>query len=203
MNDRARITTAFACIMFGGCGTSGRPASTIPSSPSPEPAVTAPPEISRPTPVPRAIVEGDYEVTFSAQNCLYSERPLPPELRRRTFLMRVVQVGAVITVLEKASLRIPIWDTRALWGEIASDGRLSLTNYYGNEQWDVLWDQVTPERGVGILVESMRVAISPDGLLTDGTFAGFFESRGREEDVIESECLSTSHSVKFVRRETQ
>ena len=52
-----------------------------------------------------------------SQNCLDTKRPLRPELRNRTFLMRVVQVGAGVTVLKKA-LRIPSWDDRALWDDI-------------------------------------------------------------------------------------
>ncbi|RPI49680.1 MAG: hypothetical protein EHM55_23205 [Acidobacteria bacterium] len=88
------------------------------------------------------------------------------------------------------------------WGHIDSDGNVALTNYYGNDQWDPLWDQVTPERAVLILVENMRVAISTEGLLTVGKFDGYFESR-LDKTVIESGCLSKSHSVTFVRRGPQ
>ena len=117
--------------------------------------------------------------------------------------MRVEQTGADIWVLEKAfgDSSLDAVDDLALWGEIDSDGNVKLTNYYGNEQWDTLWDQVTPDRAVLILVESMRVAISPEGLLTVGKFAGYFESR-LDKTVIENDCLSTSHSVTFVRRGT-
>jgi len=60
---------------------------------------------------------------------------LPEELRERTFLVRVEQTGADIWVLVKALLRFPMWDDRALWGHIDSDGNVALTNYYGNDQW--------------------------------------------------------------------
>lgn len=115
--------------------------------------------------------------------------------------MLVEQTGADIWVIEKVSgnSTLVAVDDPALWGDIDSDGHVKLTNYYGNDQWNSLWYQVTAERAVLTLVESMKVAISPEGLLTVGKFAGYIESR-LNNTVIESDCLSTSHSVTFVRR---
>jgi hypothetical protein len=178
--------------------------SASPSSVTVSPSPPTRPPAQPPQPVPWAIVTGDYGVTFTAQNCTPSGRPLlPRELRSRTFSMQVAQIGADIWVLENAfvdSALVAVAD-RALWGHIDRDGKVMLTNYYGNDQWDPIWDQATPERAVGILVETMRVTLSPEGVLTVGKFDGYFESRHRDRtEIVESDCLSTSHSVTFVLR---
>jgi hypothetical protein len=197
---------AWCAMLLCGCEAARGPsAPSIVASENPSPEAVSPtptPPPAQPQPVPRAIVTGDYEVTFLAQNCIQSDRPLlPRELRTRTFSMRVEQTGADIWVLENAfadSTLVAV-DALALWGDIASDGTVALTNYYGNDQWKVLRDQVTPDRAVWILVERMRVALSPEGVLTVGNFDGYFESRHRgRTDVVESDCLSTSHAVTFV-----
>lgn len=201
------LYVVFSCL---GCGAREPWPSQGPSAPSivpfenpsSETVSPAPASPQPPQPVPRAIVTGGYEVTLSAQNCSPSDRPLlPRELRTRTLSMRVEQTGAEIWVLKKAfaDSSLNAVDDLALWGEIDGDGNVQLTNYYGNDQWNTLWDQASPDRAVLILVERMLVAISADGSLTVGKFAGYVESV-LDKTVIESGCASASHSVTFVRR---
>jgi hypothetical protein len=107
----------------------------------------------------------------------------------------VEQLGADVTAVVKAPPALRVHP--ALWGAIGSDGNLALTNYYGNDQWNNLWDQVSPERGVGILVDSTRVPLSREGLPTAGKFQGYFYEV-LAPDSVESDCWSASHSVRFV-----
>jgi hypothetical protein len=91
-------------------------------------------------------------------------------------------------------------DHSALWGQIQPDNSVTLTNYYGNEQWDAIFEQVSPTNLLSILVDEMRLSLSPDGL--SGTFAGsFFLYEGTENHwpTISHACSSLSHSVTLTR----
>jgi hypothetical protein len=88
----------------------------------------------------------------------------------------------------------------ALWGRVEDTGSMTLTNYYGNDNWDAIFERLTPETGLAIFVESMRVTISPDGLPTVGEFEGNFWIFDLNNSVGRNSCGWGSHSVSFVRR---
>ena len=73
----------------------------------------------------------------------------------------------------KGSQRIAPVEDPVLWGSVEGSV-MTLTNYYGNDAWDAIHEQLTPENGLAIFVEIMRVTISPDGLPTVGEFVGNF-----------------------------
>jgi hypothetical protein len=95
-------------------------------------------------------------------------------------------------------------DHSALWGQIQPDNSVTLTNYYGNEQWDAIFDQVSATNLLSILVDEMRLSLSGDGL--SGTFAGSFLVYDGTENhwpTISSACFSESHSVRFTRNSSR
>jgi hypothetical protein len=152
----------------------------------------APSPVPSPQPAPRTIVPGDYQVTFSAQDCEYwGSATLPAELRTLRVSSRVQQDGGDVRVLVKTKSA-----DSSLWGRVDHLGNVALTNFRGNEQWDPLWESLPPPHTfISILVDEMKVTLSPEGLLSEGTFQGFLQSHA-------GICASGTgtHSVKFVRQ---
>ena len=195
-----QMAVVFLCsTALCGCGSQSSPA-----APSLLPSATSSPEtVTPPTPPPRSVVVGDYAITFAAQNCTHNAQflPLPPEFRIRTYSARLEQKGGDIRVVVKGSPRIAPLEDPALWGSVDDSVSMTLTNYYGSDNWDAIFDQLTPEKGLAIFVESMRVTISPDGLPTVGEFVGAYViSDLKPSSYPTNECISGSHSVSFARR---
>jgi len=145
---------------------------------------------------------GDYSITLLAQNCDTGSRwPAPPtELRSRTYASRLEQDGTNIRVVISGLPRIFYLEHSALWGQIQADNSVTLTNYYGQEQWDSIFEQVSSTNLLSILVDEMKLGLSPQGL--SGTFSGSFLVYDGTENhwpSIGSACFSKSHSVTFTR----
>ena len=200
-----RITPLAAAVLLCstalcGCGSQGSPASPslLPSTSSLETETLPPP----PLPPPPNIVAGDYAIIFSAQNChAYAAIPvLPEEFRTRTYSARLEQNDYDIRVVVKGSPRIAPLEDPALWGRVEDTGSMTLTNYYGNDNWDAIFERLTPETGLAIFVERMRVTISPDGLPTVGEFVGNLWIFDLKNGDGRHTCDWGSHSVRFVRR---
>jgi hypothetical protein len=192
MKLAARFIAASAvCIVLSAC--------KAPQAPSPLPSVAPSTDkinLNLPPPAPPpGPVTGEYQITLVAQNCDNLGRAvLPVELRTRQYLATVQQDGADIrvAVITKSAIT-------DLWGRIESDGRASLTNYYGNDQWDALWEFLTPQRFIEVLVEDMKVDVVSNAL-SKGTFQGYWGTAREDTGATESSCLSNMHSVAFVRR---
>jgi hypothetical protein len=118
------------------------------------PPQPAPPADSLPN------LAGDYRITFVAQTC---QLMFPTEFRTRTYASRLEQKGADVTIVlnglpPKFSSEHP-----KLWGHIRPDPvKLTLTNFWGNDQWDLLEQQVTPTNTVRLLVNAMELTVSTD-----------------------------------------
>jgi hypothetical protein len=88
----------------------------------------------------------------------------------------------------------------SLWGQIRPDGVVTLTNYYGNDQYDPVEERVAPTNLLAILVDESKLTVTPEGI--SGVFSGFFALYDQSEtgwSHISSGCPSTSHSVTLSR----
>ena len=86
--------------------------------------------------------------------------------------------------------RNPVWR-----GTFAPPDRMTLTGYVGNDAYEAVGEQVTPTYLVGILVDEMRVTVSPQEI--SGTFEGAFWLYVGPSVV--AGCFSTQHTVKLIR----
>ncbi len=87
-----------------------------------------------------------------------------------------------------------------LRGTFAPPDRMTLTSYLGNDQYEGLFEQVTPTNLVSILVDEMRVTVSPQGIsgTFDGAFLLYLGKQGNWPHVV-ARCLSTQHTVNLIR----
>lgn len=185
-----------ALISCGGCGDERSPSPIQPTPPAqPLPPQPTPPADSLPN------LAGDYTITFMAKCDGWSSWPmLPPEFWSRTYPSRLEQNGRDVKVVMTGLPRIFAPGDPGLWGQIRSDGVVTLTNYYGNDQYDQVDEQVTPANFVRIVVDEMELSASPKGL--SGTFSGSFslhDRNGTGWNYIIGHCSSTSHSVTLSR----
>ena len=87
-----------------------------------------------------------------------------------------------------------------LWGQIHPDGAVTLTGYYGNDQYEAIFQEVTPTNLLALLIDGMKLTVSPEGW--SGAFEGDFwiyNWNGSRVSGLISQCFSPSHSVT-VRR---
>jgi hypothetical protein len=87
-----------------------------------------------------------------------------------------------------------------LRGTFAPPDRMTLTSYFGNEQWAGWFEQVTPTNLVSILVDEMRVTVSPLGIsgTFDGAFLLYLGRQGNWPSIV-ARCSSTQHTVTLMR----
>jgi hypothetical protein len=139
---------------------------------------------------------GNYTIALTAANC---DSNFPAEFASRSYRSRLDLTGTAVA-LEIFQMDAGVTVNPVLRGTFAPPDRMTLTGYLGNEQWVGLFQQVTPTNLVSILVDEMRVTVSPLGM--SGTFEGsFFLYEGRQGSwpKIAARCYSTQHTVNLIR----
>jgi hypothetical protein len=171
------------------------PAPPLPAPPLPAPPLPAPPVPSPPVPGPPGLA-GNYTVTLTAANCTSN---FPSEFVSRSYRSHL-DLSATSAVLEIFQIDGGTMVNPAFRGTFAAPDQLTLTSYLGNDQYEGLFEQVTPTNLVSVLVDEMRVTASPLGM--SGTFAGAFllysGRQGHWPEVV-AKCLSTQHTVNLTR----
>jgi hypothetical protein len=187
----ARLALLAGCVTaFSGCDMK-------PSVAAPSPQSTA-----APTPPPLPNLTGDYTITFVAGNCDggVPGAMLPAEFLTRTYASHLEQSGKDVKIMLKSPPEVFGLQYPKLWGQIQPNNTLALTNYYGNDQWESISEQVTPANLLSIYVSEMNLAGSPEGL--SGQFGGsvlIYALKGGAWNEISSGCFSSGHFVTFAR----
>ena len=177
-----------------GCGSPTRPAGVLPHSSTTTPIVSSVPV----DPIVPAIgdLACNYRIKLTAANC---DLNFPSQFASRTYRSRVAQTTTGVA-LEVFQMDGGATVDPVLRGAFAPPDRMSLTSYLGNEQWEGLFEQVSPTNLVSILVDEMSVTVSPQGM--SGTFEGAFllylGSAGSWPHVV-AQCLSEEHTVHLMR----
>jgi hypothetical protein len=192
----ARLAAFAACAtVVSSCDTQ-----RIPSAPS------LPPSVGNPTPPTSPIDDythiGDYTITLVAGNCDESSRvALPTEFRTRTYASCVYQNGTNIRVVLNGLPHVAGMDRDpGLWGQIQPDGTMTLTGYYGNDQYEAIFQEVSPTNLLSLLIDEMKLTVSPEGW--SGAFKGalwIYNWNGVRVSGLISQCFSPSHSVTLRR----
>ena len=149
-----------------------------------------------PPPIGSPDFAGNYTITLTAANC---DSSFPAEFVSRRYRSRLdltaTDVALEIFQMDGGTMVNPV-----LRGTFAPPDRMTLTSYLGNDQYEGLFEQVTPTNLVSILVDEMRVTVSPQGIsgTFDGAFLLYLGKQGNWPHVV-ARCLSTQHTINLMR----
>lgn len=199
----SRLAAVISLGVFVGCSAPTRPeqvprllsGATLPGSPVPPPPAPTPPAPTVPAP-PAPDLAGNYTVTLSAAECS-STFPADFASRRYPSQLHLTGTSAVLEIFQidgGASFN------PSMRGTFAAPDRMTLTSYLGNDQYENLFEQVSPTNLVAILADEMRLTVSPTGWV--GTFEGAFllySGRQGHWPSVVALCRSTRHTVSLTR----
>ena len=107
-------------------------------------------------------------MTLSAADC---NANFPAEFASRRYPSRLNLTGTS-AVLEIFQIDGGATTHPVMRGTFAAPDRMTLTSYLGNDQYENLFEQVSPTNLVAILADEMRLTVSLTGWV--GTFEGAF-----------------------------